>query len=89
MNTDRIVYYLNELKEECKKGIEKRGPFANFHEAYAVILEEMEEMWEEIKKKKPFEKLIKEECVQVGAMCLKLLVCFFDEDGNFKPLEKD
>ena len=56
-----------------------RGSMSTFnshHEGYAVIKEELDELWEEIRKRdglrmKP---LLKKEAVQVGAMALRFLV---------------
>lgn len=76
---NKINYYLYEIKRELIKANKKHKLFSSFHEAYAVILEE----WDEIKNKKHFEKLIKKECIQVAVMCLKLLTSFFDKNGEY------
>ena len=47
-------------------------PFHNLHEAYAVILEEMDELWAEIKKKNPNKNLVRAEAIQVAAMAIRL-----------------
>jgi len=51
-------------------------PFASAHEGYAIILEELDELWDEIKKKEHRRKgsRMTEEAVQVGAMALRFLV---------------
>lgn len=45
--------------------------FRNAHEAYAVILEEMDEFWQEVKKKQSLRdpERLREELVQIAAMC--------------------
>lgn len=48
--------------------------FNNYHEAYAVILEEIDEMWEEIKLKNPDRDKIRHEAIQVAAMINRLLI---------------
>jgi len=45
-----------------------------FHDGYAVILEELDELWTEIKKKHPDVEIIKKEARQVAAMALRFLV---------------
>lgn len=47
--------------------------FNSYHEGYAVILEELDEVWTEIKKKEQSEERIREEMIQVGAMVLRFL----------------
>jgi len=52
--------------------------FHSAHEGYAVIKEELEELWEEIKQSKPGKEnggCIKTEAVQVAAMAFKFLMC--------------
>lgn len=65
----------SKVLEEIKKiesGIYGRN-YASHHEFYAVLKEEVEEIWEEIKKKKPDKKQIKKECIQVIAVCTRYL----------------
>lgn len=46
-------------------------PHRSFHESYAIILEELEEFWEEVKKKPDDRdrRLLLDELVQIAAMC--------------------
>lgn len=62
--------------QEIIKSREKHGthPFHNTHEAYGVILEEVEEMWDEIKKNN-VEKAVKE-AIQVAAMAIRFVAEF-------------
>ena len=64
------------IREELERA---RGRFAVFnsaHEGYAILLEELDELWEEIKADNNGDraKMIAEEATQVGAMGLRLLV---------------
>lgn len=62
--------------EEYGRATNMNGPFASAHEGYAVILEELDELWEEVKKnpaKRDPEKMLKE-AVQVAAMGLRFVV---------------
>lgn len=66
---------LELIQQEHDSAVAKNDGFNSLHEAYAVILEEMDELWDEIKLK-PSErnmKNLKKEAVQVGAMILRLL----------------
>ena len=62
-----------ELHRGYRFGFEKT--FNSAHEAYAVILEELDEFWELVRQKRsdrdPQE--IKKELVQIGAMVIKAL----------------
>ena len=64
---------LYELIEQIKnKAVKQHGDFNSLHEGYAVILEEVDELWDETKKKRPDVKNAKTECLQIAAMCIKL-----------------
>jgi NTP pyrophosphatase (non-canonical NTP hydrolase) len=49
-------------------------PFASAHEGYAVLIEEVDELWDEIKRSKVDRVALRKEAVQVAAMALKFLV---------------
>ena len=65
-----------EFYEEFKRASHKFPAFASEHEGYAILLEEVDELWEAIKlnQKNP-ERLSKcrKEGIQVGAMILRFL----------------
>jgi len=63
-----IIY---EMLDEYVRASEKFPPFNSAHEGYAVILEELEEAWDEIKGNNP-ERAI-EEIIQAGAMCIRFV----------------
>lgn len=62
----------NDIVQEYRRARETFKPMAGSHEGYAVILEELDEMWDEIKAN-DLEKARKE-CLQVAAMCLAFLL---------------
>jgi len=69
----KIDEILSEIKKELLTG--KAGKhkkiFNSNHEGYAVLLKEVDEMWEEIKH--DFEAKSILECIQVGAMAVKYI----------------
>ena len=67
---------LEDIREEYKSASNRYPPFNSAHEGYAVILEEMDELWLEVKKspKKREPDKMREEAVQVAAMALRFLV---------------
>lgn len=46
-------------------------PFRSDHEGYAILLEEVDELWDAIKQDDPLS--VRAEAIQVGAMVLRLL----------------
>ena len=71
----RLDKHLEDVKTELLRATKKFSPFHSGHEGYAVIKEELEELWEEIKKKKLSRDLptMRREAVQVAAMALRFL----------------
>jgi hypothetical protein len=49
------------------------GDFKNTHEAYAVIKEEFDELWDEIRKKNPEREQLRHEAIQTTAMLFRLI----------------
>ena len=56
---------------ELERARAKFPAFNSAHEGYAVILEELDEMWDEIKRNDT--ERARDECVQVAAMALRFL----------------
>ena len=72
IDMDVISNISEKLSHEFFDSINKHDALFNTaHEGYAVIKEELEELWDGIKKDDW--KNIEEEAVQVGAMAMKLL----------------
>lgn len=57
------------MLNELKSATEKHGPFKTAHHGYAVILEEMDEFWQEVKHGTP--ERAHEEAVQIAAMAIR------------------
>ncbi len=62
------------LSEEYGEAQEQHGPFTTNHHGYAVILEEMDELWDVIKQKHASNEDLKGEAKQVAAMATRFLV---------------
>ena len=60
-----------EVKEELKRATRKFGPFNSPHEGYAIIKEEVEELWDDIKANN-YENQ-RAESIQVAAMALRFI----------------
>lgn len=73
------------VEEELKRARAKHGKMLSCHEGYAVILEELDEVWDEVKKKtkeRDLENLFNE-LIQVAAMAQKMA-----EDVVISKMEK-
>ncbi len=63
------VYFSTLVEEEITRARAKfPRPVAGLHEGYAVLLEEVDEFWDEVKAQKPDKELILAELVQIAAM---------------------
>lgn len=62
--------------------------FNSCHEGYAVILEELDELWDEVKKCKHDAKNLKAEALQVAAMAIKFIISL-ENDWKLKLIESE
>lgn len=69
--TQSILEILDEVNKELTRAVLKFGPFVSPHEAHSVIREEMEELWDEIKKNKGREQPAFDEAIQLAAMAVR------------------
>ena len=67
----RLSLILDAVKAEYLSAADKHSPFASTHEGAAVLREEFEEMWDEIKADNP--KAARKEAVQVAAMAIRFI----------------
>lgn len=70
---------IQEIIQEYNRATKKFGGFATAHEGYAVILEELDELWDEVKNSKypsveRHQKDMRKEAVQVAAMAFRFIV---------------
>jgi valyl-tRNA synthetase len=72
MNTNGIFH---DVKAEMDSAMKKHSPLNSAHEAYAVILEELQEFWVEVMKKRQNrdKKAMRAELVQVAAMACRTI----------------
>ena len=73
-----------DIVQEYDQAVNRFGTFASSHEGYAVILEELDELWDEVKNNSS-KKVMRAEAVQVAAMAWRFMVdCCYDkqEGGN-------
>ncbi len=71
-----MAMVLRWVRAELIRATRKHGPMRNAHEAYAVILEELDEFWEQVKRQGAAreEAAMTEELVQVAAMACRTVM---------------
>jgi hypothetical protein len=82
---EAIPKAMRDVTAELIRSTEMHGPFNSAHEGYSVILEELDELWEEIKKHKRDPGRIRREATQVAAMGARFLI---DVCGKLDALPK-
>lgn len=65
---------VNEAAAELSRATRKHGPMRGPHEGYAVILEELDELWDEVKRQQINWPDLRKEALQVAAMALRFVV---------------
>jgi len=76
---DEIANKAAAIIEEYKRAREKFKPMHGPHEGWAVIYEELDEMWDEVKVNNVG--AARKECLQVAAMALAFLLEVHDVTG--------
>ena len=77
--TEKEEMILDGILREFRQARKKFQPFRSTHEAYAILLEEVDELWDTIKGNLPYD-MIKNEARQVAAMAYGIL----SEFGNVR-----
>lgn len=71
-----VLSFVVDVLDEYDRATKKYGGFNSAHEGYAVLLEEVDELWEWVRKKRENRdrEEMRGECVQIAAMALKFAV---------------
>lgn len=67
----QIMVALHEVKLEVAAAVDLHAPFNSAHEGYAVILEELDELWEHVRGNTARGEDARQEAVQVAAMAVR------------------
>ncbi len=72
---------IQDILNEFNKAFDKYGHFASFHEGFAVMKEEVDELWDHVKtnESKRNKEEMRKEAIQVAAMALKIIHLFNKE----------
>ena len=73
------IYF--EIRNEVESAKSKYPPLNSTHEGYAVIKEEVDELWDLIKKSKlsVANNIMKKECIQIAAMAVRFVEDLFEK----------
>jgi hypothetical protein len=78
MKTEELISITGQVLDELKHAQLMYPPFNSRHEGYAIILEELDELWDLIKlnhsKSPECREQMKKEAIQTAAMCLRFIV---------------
>lgn len=69
-----IVSIQQDVKEELNRALKKFPPMVSPHEGYAIILEELDELWEAIKINQKNPTNMYNEAKQVAAMAMRFML---------------
>ena len=75
---------LDAVRTEFLNAFDKFGKFNNAHEGYAVLLEELDELWDEIKNRQDKGYMFAE-AKQVAAMAVRFMYDVCITDSNKQP----
>lgn len=81
---DAIDRACGEVEVELRRAMTLFGPFRNGHEGWAVIREEVDELWDEIKNNKRVDHVSRQrkEAIQIAAMALRFVVDLGDNTST-------
>lgn len=72
MSNKNALKYLEQVHDEIDRAASLYSPMLSNHEAYGIIKEEVDEMWDAIKSNST--KNARKEAVQVAAMAVRYLI---------------
>ena len=75
INELKLQKILQMVEAEFRRAVAKNEPFHSCHEGYALIDEEVDELWDEVRKKKKLRNstLMKNECKQIAALAIRYM----------------
>ncbi len=78
-----IAGVVDEVVAELERATNLHGPMSSPHEGYAVLQEEVDELWEEVKDRDLDQRRLRAEAIQVAAMAIRFIMdcCEEEEDG--------
>lgn len=81
--TARVDEALRLIREEMLQASKVHGGFRTMHEGYAVMLEEVDEVWDEVRRGNRI--AASSEALQAAAMALRFVIDFGSWSDSEKP----
>lgn len=79
-----------EIIEEYRRAERKFGPFNNGHEGYAVIKEELDELWKAVKSKDPMHmENARKKAIQIGAVAMRFAIDLYIKTKETPDADKN
>lgn len=72
LETTAMSSFQSLQRQELMRAQSKHPPLKSAHEGYAVILEELDEVWAHVKTKRPDYRAMRRELIQVAAMAQRM-----------------
>jgi hypothetical protein len=74
--TGDVTELLSTVAAELERARAKYAPFNSAHEGWAIILEEVDELWDEVRKRQGERDLarMQREAIQIAAMALRFVL---------------
>lgn len=71
----KLQKLLAMVEAEFRKASAKNEPFHSCHEGYSIMAEEVDELWDEVKKKRKLRssRAMRSECRQIAAMAVRFM----------------
>lgn len=76
------------VKDELDRATELAGSFASPHEGFAILKEEVDELWDEVKANQATTHKGTSEAVQTAAMAIRFLIDLCPEESSVKHEKK-
>lgn len=83
VNDERLRGILATVKAEVRRAANNHAALHSSHEGYSVILEEVDELWDEVRRKRANRSLqrMREECIQIAATAVRFIHDLIPPEG--------
>lgn len=75
LNEPKLAEMNALVDAEIRRVSAKQAPFSSPHEGWAILYEEVDELWDEVKKKRKLRspELMRGECMQIAAAAIRFM----------------